>query len=63
MILPSKIGFWGSSNMASAMMHGLISRQVVKPSIAGRGPAYVFEFISPLAEAGEKEGLSSEMGQ
>jgi len=49
--------------MASAMMHGLISRQVVKPSIAGRGPAYVFEFISPLAEAGEKEGLSSEMGQ
>jgi pyrroline-5-carboxylate reductase len=26
-----KIGFWGSGNMASAMMRGLISKQVVKP--------------------------------
>jgi pyrroline-5-carboxylate reductase len=31
MNLSSKIGFWGSGNMASAMMRGLISNQVVKP--------------------------------
>ncbi|MDA0349186.1 MAG: pyrroline-5-carboxylate reductase [Verrucomicrobia bacterium] len=31
MSVSSKIGFWGSGNMASAMMRGLISKQVVKP--------------------------------
>lgn len=31
MSLSSKIGFWGSGNMASAMMRGLIAKQVVKP--------------------------------
>ncbi|MCB1124057.1 MAG: NAD(P)-binding domain-containing protein, partial [Verrucomicrobiae bacterium] len=31
MLLSSKIGFWGSGNMASAMMRGLIAKQVVKP--------------------------------
>jgi pyrroline-5-carboxylate reductase len=30
-------------------------------AVAGSGPAYVFEFIAALAEAGEQEGLPSEM--
>lgn len=33
----------------------------VHTAVAGSGPAYVFEFIAALAEAGEKEGLSSTM--
>lgn len=30
-------------------------------AVAGSGPAYLFEFIAALAEAGEKEGLASDM--
>ncbi len=30
-------------------------------AVAGSGPAYVFEFIAALAEAGEKEGLPKDM--
>lgn len=30
-------------------------------AVAGSGPAYLFEFIAALAEAGEKEGLPSDM--
>ena len=33
----------------------------VYTAVAGSGPAYVFEFIAALAEAGVKEGLSEEM--
>ena len=33
----------------------------VHTAVAGSGPAYVFEFIAALAEAGEKEGLTPEM--
>lgn len=33
----------------------------VYTALAGSGPAYVFEFIAALAEAGEKEGLSKDM--
>lgn len=33
----------------------------VHTAVAGSGPAYVFEFIAALAEAGEKEGLPADL--
>lgn len=33
----------------------------VHTAVAGSGPAYVFEFIAALAEAGQSEGLSEDM--